>query len=80
MNNVEEIVGRVLSEIGGLKVDIAKMSEQIKHIEKITVERLSNQQDKIDELSRRQDKTEANFRWFALLVIGYVLTKILGLL
>ena len=80
MNNVEEIVGRVLSEIGGLKVDIAKMSEQIKHIEKITVERLGHQQAKIDELARRQDKTEANFRWFTMLIIGYVLTKILGLL
>lgn len=80
MSNIEEIVGRVLSEIGGLKVDIAKMSEQIKHIENITLERLSNQQSKIEDLSRRQDKTEANFRWFALAVIGYVLTKVLDLI
>lgn len=79
MNNVEEIVGKVLSEIGGLKIDIAKMVEQLKHMQEMNIERFTNQQNKIDELSRRVDKTDANFRWIALLIIGYFVTQLLGL-
>lgn len=80
MNNIEEKFEKLLDKLGGIDIKIATMSEQLKSLEKVTLERIQNQQSQIQDLARRVDKHDANIRWVVLAIMGYVITRLLGLL
>jgi hypothetical protein len=68
-----EKIDQLLTEVHKIDKTVTEIKTKLEYTEKLLTEKIDNHDERIDKL-------ETNQRWVVILIMGYVITNLLGLL
>ena len=82
--SLEEKIDKLIDESSNIKVNIAEVKGTIVSIERGLIAEIKNHDNRINTLEKAHDKRieklEANQRWVAISIVGYVILRLLELI
>ena len=82
--SLEEKIDKLIDEIGNIKVNLAEVKGTITSMERGLIAEIKNHDNRINTLEKAHDKRieklEANQRWVAISIVGYVILRLLDLI
>lgn len=81
---LEEKIDKLIDELGNIRVNIAELKGATVSIERGLIAEIKNHDNRINTLEKAHDKRieklEANQRWVAISIVGYVILRLLELI
>lgn len=82
--SLEEKIDKLIDELGNIRVNIAELKGATVSIERGLIAEIKNHDNRINTLEKAHDKRieklEANQRWVAISIVGYVILRLLELI